>query len=411
MMRMTTPFDAGLLRSLLLLLVTLCLVAPADAQKAKRIRPNDPSTDPYTEGGDPEVMAAAGICSLGGFEFATTDTHEVDDYMAVSDIRWVETEHFELGFALGPYKVTQKEKKKLLPELERLAEKLPAAKAQKKVLDPWLRAHLFAQRLEELYADFLSLIRMEKVTFPDGTNPWNRRGRYLGEGPNLGQKGKYEVLILPSEAASVSFLNHYFGLTVKKSQRWNVVERDSITVCIHTQQGLLKTDTALHGHLAFNVAINLYDGLRHYSYDTPVWLREGLAHYMERRISPDFNTFDGSEGSMAEMTRKSDWESEVRKLIIGGDQPRMAELVRIDGYGELKLPHHYAVWSIVDYLHRTNPEGFALFLQNLKGRTNTSGFADGSDLKDAHRDLFKEHLGMSYAEFDGAWADWVRANY
>ena len=410
-MRISDPFGGGTLHAILVLLIALVLVAPAEArQRKKDLLPNHPSLDPYTEG-DPELMAAAGIVSLGGFEFTTTDTADVDAYMAVCDIKWIETEHFELGFALGSYKVSQKEKKKLVAELTRLSEMLPAVSSKKKILDPWLRAHLFAQRLEEIYDRFLEITQLQDTVFPDGSEPWTMQGRYMGEGPHLGQKGKYEVIIFPSKAASVSFLSHYFGLQIKKTQRWNVVERDTLTLCIHIQEGLLKVDTALHGHVAFNLAINMYDGLRHYSYDTPVWLREGLAHYMERRICQKYNTFDGSEGSIAEMTRKSDWEGQTRKLIMTGKQPRMAEMVRLKGYGELELRHHYATWSIVDYLHRSNPEGFGGFLQDLKGRTDAQGLPDGSEMPTVHREQFKKHLGMSYAQFDAAWVEWVKSNY
>ncbi len=410
-MKISDLFGGRTLHAILVLLIAVVLVAPAEArQRKKDLPPNHPSLDPYTKG-DPELLAAAGIVSLGGFEFATTDTTGVDEYMAVCDIKWIETEHFELGFALGSYKVGQKEKKKLVAELTKLSKKLPAVSAKKKILDPWLRAHLVAQRLEEIYDDFLEIVRMEDSVFPDGSKPWNMQGRYLGEGPYLGQKGKYEVIIFPSEAASVSFLSHYFGLAIKRTQRWNVVERDTLTLCTHTQEGLLRVDTALHGHLAFNLAINMYDGLRHYSYDTPVWVREGLAHYMERRISKKNNSFDGSEGSIAESTRKSDWEGEIRKMINTGKQPRMAEMVRLKDYGEIELRHHYASWAIVDFLHRSNPEGFGSFLQDLKGRTDAQGFPDGSEMPTVHREAFKRHLGMSYAQFDAAWVEWVKSNY
>ena len=46
---------------------------------------------------------------MGGFEFATTDTAEVDEYMAVCDIKWIETEHFELGFGLAVAELAQRD--------------------------------------------------------------------------------------------------------------------------------------------------------------------------------------------------------------------------------------------------------------------------------------------------------------
>ncbi len=348
---------------------------------------------------------------MGGFEFGSSDSAEVDAFMGTSDIRWIETEHFELGFALGSYKVKQDEKKKFRAELAKLAEKLPPVKVKSKILDPWLRAHLYAQRLEEMYDSFLELVQVDPADFPDGSKGWDLTGTSMGEGPYLGQKGKYEVIIFPSEAASVSFLRKHFGLSIKKTQRWNVIPRDTLTLITHTDQSQFKKDSALHAHLSFNLAINFFDGFKHYSYDGPIWLREGLGHFMERRVDPRFNTFDSSEGSLAQMTKKSEWEPEVVKLVRSGKAPRMAELINVKTYAELKLPHHFATWSMVDFLARSDPKKFATFLWTIKGRTDEKGYALTTDLKGAHRDALKSIYGWSYAQFDQAWGAWVLENY
>ena len=397
---------------LLLMSALLMLILPAAAQKRlhKDLPINDARQDPYTRG-EAELWEAAGIHSMGGFEFGNTDTAEVDSFMATSDILWIETEHFELGFALGPYKVNQKEKKKLVAELEKLSLKLPAVNPKAKILDPWLRTHLFAQRLEESYDDFLGLIQLEDSVFPDGTKLWDQTGTYHGEGPYLGQKGKYEVLILPSEASLASFLSNYYGLRIKKTQRWNIVPRDTLTLTIHIQQGYLKVDTALHGHVAFNMFINFFDGFEHYSYETPHWIREGLAHWAERRVSGKYNTFDGAEGSVPEMTRKSDWEVTTRKLVVSGKQPRMAALMRFKGYGDIELDEHFAIWSMIDYLYRTKPKELAGLIQGLNGRMGKDGSTGGENMSETHRELFKQQFGMSYAQFDTAWVEWVLATY
>lgn len=404
------------LRALLTLLWIGLLLGPlatdAGAQKGrnKGLAYNDPRNDPYTLG-DPEVWARAGIVSMGGFEFGNTDTAGVDDFLATADILWLETEHFEIGFALGRYKVPQKEKKIFLAELTRLAEKLPEVDPKTKILDPWLRLHLYGQRLEDLYDEFLRIVDLEDDVFPDGVTLWDGLGEYMGEGPYLGQKGKYEVLILPSEASSVAFLKESFGLTIKRTQRWNVVDRDSITLTIHIQQGSLKVDPALHGHVAFNMAHNFLDGLKHYNYDTPIWLHEGFAHSMERRVHPKYNSFDGAEGSVPKTTRKEDWRPEVLKLVRGGKQPSMASLIRLKGYGDMDLPMHFCTWSMIEYLRTEKTLAFGAFLRALKSRRNEANLPDGSNMQEAHRELFKEHFGQSYLQFDSDWAAWVQETY
>jgi len=400
------------LRTAVLGLTLALLAGPAAGQKLlhRDLPANHPKNDPYTRG-EPEVMEAAGILSHGGFEIGETDSTAVEELLGTCDIRWLETEHFELGFALGPYRVPPKEKKAYQAELLRLASRLPEVDPKAKQLDPWLRAHLTAMRIEDLYDEFLQLVRVDPTVFPDGSEPWDTTGTYHGEGPHLGQKGKFEVLVLPSEAAHRTFLNAQFGLQIGRSQRWNVVHRDSLTLNVHTQEEGLRSDRALHAHLAFNLAHNFLNGFEHYTYESPIWLLEGLAHWMERRVSPDFNTFDGGEGSIPERSRKSDWEGAVRKLVTAGGAPPMARLVRLQGFGQLSLQDHFAVWSMIDYLHRTRPGGLAAFLQALKGRTNEAGYGDGSEMLDYHREIFREHLGTSYSEFDRAWAEWVQATY
>lgn len=389
------------------LLVLLCA---ALAPRATAQRNNDPATCEWC-GGDPARLEAAGLVSHGPFAFGNEDSQRVDELLAVNDIRWIESRHFRIGFALGPHKVKPDEKNKIRAELEKLAAVLPAVSPKEKILDPWLRAHLYAQRCEEVYARFMALMGVSEADFPAQPRVWDRQGKYMGEGPYLGEREKYEVLIVPSQASHVQFLKAHFGLLIKQTQRWNILSRDCLIVSIHTEEGGLREDQALHGHLAFNLAINLLDGYKHYSYETPIWIREGLAHYLEREISPEFNSFDSSEGAVAAKTSKSKWEPEVKKLVSSGTAPRMAELVALKGYAELELPHHFTTWGVIDYLLRTNPEGFACLNDRLHGHTDEQGIPDGSNLEDLHREAFKECLGMGYAEFDRAWAEWVAANY
>ena len=404
----------------MLLLCTLALACAtssasgmaAEQKLADKSKPRtDPVNCPYT-GGDPDILKAAGISSLGGFKFANEDsTQAVDAFLASNEIYWAETEHFEIGFGLGSIKVTQDEKKKVLEELTLLQTKLPSVRPTTKVLDPWLRLYLYCQRLEQTYDAFLELVGKTDEDFPHGGKQWMIGQPYRGQGPYLGETGKYEVLVLPNEGSSKAFLNKEFGLNIKLSQRYNVVDRGTLILVVHTQQGGLKVDEALHGHLVFNTVINFVDGYLYYSYDTPPWIHEGLGHWFERRVNPRYNTFDSSEGAVAEMTRKDDWEPPTRKLVAGAEAPTMASLMAMRGYGEMKLEHHFTTWSMVDYLQREHPGFIGKLLDSICGIKNERGLGDGGPVPERHRDTFKDELGMSYMAFDRAWSDWVLANY
>jgi hypothetical protein len=270
--------------------LALASLAPALAAQRK----NDPTLCPYCKG-DPALMAKAGIRSHGGFEFGSADTKTIDGQLATSDIRWIETAHFELGFALGSHKVSVEEKEKFRAELGRLAEVLPAVDPREKILDSWLRTHLYAQRLEDAWKRFLDLMQVKESDFPDGSKPYDLRGKYMGNGPYMGQKGKYEVLVVSSESTLANYLTQQFGLLIRKTQRWNLPEKEAMSVSINGGADEMREDEALHGHMVFNVTNNILDGYKHYSYDTPIWIREGLAHFMEREIEQKYNSFDSAE--------------------------------------------------------------------------------------------------------------------
>jgi glutaredoxin len=245
-------------------IAVLALACAASAQKR-----DAKDVCPYCKN-DPALLAKAGLVNHGPFDFGKNGIEQAETLLAAYDVRWIQSKHFEIGFALGAWKVKDDERKQFRAELERLAEALPKVDPKARIIDPWLRVHLYSQRAEDIYARFQQVLQIDDSMFPDGTKPWDLKGKYMGEGPFLGEKGKFEVLLLPAEAASISYLRNEFGLTTKLSQRWNVIEKDTLSLIVHTAQGSLHEDMALHGHLAFNLTINMLDAYKHYSYDTPI---------------------------------------------------------------------------------------------------------------------------------------------
>ncbi len=379
--------------------------SPLAAQKAREPR-NRPENCPWCHG-DPERMRAAKIVSHGGFEFAAEDTAWTDRFFGGRDLYWIESAHFELGLALGQHKVSPDEAKKVRAELQELAEVLPDVDPKTRVLEPFMRAHLYALRVEKAYARFLELMQVEEANFPDGRSTWLLGTPYWGEGPYLGQKGKFELLVLPTASDQAMFLKEQFGLIVKRTQRWNVVPRDSLIVVTNLAENELRSDEQIHGHVVFNLAINMLDGFKHYSYDTACWLREGLGHFMEREINPRYNTYDASEGSNGVRANKENWDAEVKQLVAAGRAPRVAEMTALKTYAEFELRHHYACWSMTRFMVETNPQGYGCLNGKLHGRKLPDGMPDAENLDDAQREAFSECFGLSYAQFDEAWRAWA----
>ena len=130
--------------------VALLVCAPAtQAQKKKR---TDPANCTWCKN-DPQLLAAAGLVSHGPFPFGKkgSDSAKVDELLSTVDILWIESANYRVGFAAGPMKVRREEKKKVMEELARLKQALPAVAVEEAALDEWQRLHLYAQRLEDIF--------------------------------------------------------------------------------------------------------------------------------------------------------------------------------------------------------------------------------------------------------------------
>ena len=57
---------------------------------------------------------------------------------------------------------------------------------------------------------------------------------------------------------------------------------------------------------------------KHFSYDPPAWLDEGLAHAMEREVNPKSTTIDGDEGSGPHRGGHEDWTGDDKNSIRSG---------------------------------------------------------------------------------------------
>lgn len=361
---------------------------------------------PYC-GADPALMEASGLVSHGPFAFGKGGSRAAQELVPTAQIFWGESAHFRLGYGAGPVKVPSKDLKALRVELERLQLTLPAVKPKTKVLDPWLRVHLLAQRCEELYSRFMEVMQVSQQDFPDAGRVWRIGTPYWGEGPYLGQQDKFEVLVLSNPDEQVDYLSAEYGLQIKHTQLWNSIERGALILVTNLIQDSLQSDLKLHGHLAFNLIHNFLNGFKSYSYDTPLWIQEGLGHYFERQLSTRYNSFSRSEGGIPLERSSKKWLQEVQGLIKSKDAPRLAELMALKSFSDFTLEQHYTTWSMVAFLVETKPQAFADLNKRIHGRKTADGNGDGSNIDDAFREAFKETVGLSYGGFDRAWAEWA----
>lgn len=410
------------MRTVLPLILLALAVNAAPAQANKGDKPAKWRIDPYTKN-DPEAMAKAGYVSFGPFRFGNiadkpVESSQIDASLEYVQILWAETKHFRIGMNLPTWTVPMdpETRGKIRKELEELQKVLPSVNPKAKQLDPWLRLHLNAMRVEKLYAETSELFGVKDEDFPaDPSKVVNQPGaRYMGYGPYLGMKDKFLVLVFEKTGPYQQYMKAYIGRDTKYPQRWHFKESSSILIAFaaEDEQFPRKHDTALHCSLAFNVSQNLLDGFRYYSYDLPVWLREGFGHWNERRVDPKWPNYDQNEGSIAEMKVIERWEPYCRNLLASpGKVAPFAEVVGWRDFGDIKFNDHVAIWSRMDWLLSQGPEKWQKFLFGVKGRVDANWAPDQSDLVGATREALQNAYGLSIIDFDRKWTEWVKAHY
>lgn len=378
--------------------------------------------DPYTKN-EPAAIQKAGYVSFGPFPFGgrgsgVAQTTDIEKSLPYSQIRWIETAHFRIGMELPEWTVPMdpQTRAKIRAELERLAEKLPGIDPKTRKLDPWLRAHLFAQRCEDLYAEFSTMAGVKDSDFPqDPKNVVKTAGSaYMGYGPFLGMKDKYLVLLCDSMTPFSTYMKEYLGRDSKFGQRWHFKDVGCLifTVATECDGGRLKHDTAMHCTLAFNVSQCLLDGFRYYAYDLPVWIREGIAHWFERRVDEKWNSYDQTEGSPADLRATWKWKP-VMKGMAGSNKYRtFSECYQWRDFGDIKFEDHVAIWSRMDFLLSQDHAKWRAFLFEVKGRVKEEDWSPNSDdLVGATRDALQKAYGISILQLDEKWVEWVKTNY
>jgi hypothetical protein len=351
---------------------------------------------------DPALMQAAGVVSHGPIAIGPRGSEAIAAELAAPEWTFLETAHLRWAFGLGSSAVEPRDKE-LLARLRRALPDVP--EKPPKTLDRWLRLHLLAMRGEELYARFQGLCGVTDADFPEARRA---DGPYMGNGRFLGEKEKYEVAIHPTADAHKAFTVEFTGATVQDSLRWHSPDKHSLLASIPAETSDLKEDLLLFGHVAHNLSHLFLCGYKHFSYDPPVWLDEGLALFLETEAEPRSYTREGEEGSLVEAKGPKDWDEAARKLAASSKAPTLAELWHVNEPGELDLERQIAARSIVSFLIEEHGAAFDGYLGDVKGQLDAAGYPSGANLADLQRSSLDARLGWTPQELDAAWRAWAR---
>lgn len=390
--------------SLLFFFLLLFLFAAA-APEAPAQYKKYPESCPYCKH-DPKILEKCGLVGHGPMPYGKGTSDSIKKLLTYATPLFIESKHFRICSTLQEYEIPELQWKNYEAELARLGKTLPGFKPKEKKLDPWLRIHLLAQRCEDRYARFLQIIQLKDEDFYSRTlgKPYRGEGRYLG------MKDKFELFLLRNEHEFTDALRDQSGSMTKLTKREHFVTRGALSVFIPCE-GDLKPDDQLWAHISHNLGHNFVLGYKYYSYEPPRWFEEGFAHFYEKEVNEDYNSFDSEENALAEMTHAHDWQAEALKIMDKGKAMPIAELMHKKSFNEINKEDHVVCWSKVEFMIKAHPAETAKYMDAIRGRLNDKGFPDGSDLVAIQRNIIKDAFKLSLADFDKEWEKWARKAY
>jgi hypothetical protein len=391
------------------------LCAPAQAQEKPQpgTTRNDEDVvkagtkDPYTDG-EPKLMADAGIVAYAPFPWADGQrTTDVDRVLGERRILWLETAHFRIGcnLASAPMPVPQDQRKYLLDELKRLKKKLPRIDDKPKRLDPWLRLHLYAQRAEELYAEFQQLCSVTDADFGAGTEP--------GKGKYLGLPDKYLLLLFQKKSDLARYLDRFCGVQGERSYRYYHKRSNQMLAAI-AAEGLEGADEfGLLSHTIYSLANNLVISYQGYWYELPIWFTEGLSHWYSRRVPTEFVNVVAKDDEALNEEQQHEWAPKVRRrAAFSRGWLTFAQLDGLAQHADCSYQAHIMAWSRVDYLMSVDHAKVGRMLVGLKSLPMaTDGTVAPGAVQAQEARLLAELFGLDGAAFDQRWRDFVLKTY
>ena len=349
---------------------------------------------------DPALMKRAGIVSHGPLTIGPKGSAAIVAGLPTSQWVFLETAHLRWASSLGTCNVDLDDKKRVLAELARLREVLPDVPEEPKKLDPFLRLHLFAMKGEDFYARFQKLLAVTDADFPESRT---LSGPFMGNGRFLGEKDKFEIVLHSARANHALFTTEFSGVSVPDAVLYHLREQHKMIASIPAEDPDLRKDRWLFPHVVHCLSHLCLRAYKHFSYDSPPWLDEGLALCMEKEIDPASTTNEGGEGGKLDARGPKDWAVGARKLVAAGKELRLAQLLRMKELDEFDENAKLTAWSMVRFLIDEHGEKFAAFLGGVKGQLDEQGQPSGHDLPELQRRLLEKHWGWTPVSFDAAW--------
>lgn len=390
-------------RMAVFMLVLAAILLPADAAAGQgRKKTKLPEPRPWSEAG----ILSAEVQPIGDPSMpAFATTYPGKEWL------YLETVHCRIASSMGEQNISKKDRLRMAPELDQLRLYFPTLSKLPKKLTAEQYLFLTGMRLEKLYSGVQDILGVKDSDFPSSRAAQQGQGAYMGDGPYLGEREKFEFVLHAKIDTHEEFTYQQRGLRVRDSVRWHNRAPSKLILSMPTQDSDLRQDRWMWPHLAHNAAHMLLDGYKFFAYDSPLWLAEGLALYIEKRVEPESWTREGGEGVFFERERSKDWAGEVRKIARKGKHTPFANLMRANGPADLDRTAHLTAWSFTEYLIQVHPTKYATLLGELKAQLDEQGYPTGRNMLDLQRKQFKQIWGLTPKQMEEAWLLWASEDH
>ncbi len=359
------------------------------------------------------TQAAADFVWVDAPAHSTLDIRKLDP---TATFVCLETAHFRLACALAPLKFPggAAERRSLDAELKALTAQGVEGLRGATRLDTRARAHLYAARLERLYAEMLATLGLTDADFPTQP-PAKRDASYAGEGPYLGMPQRYTVLLVERESVLDRYVKTYCNRACTPVGVRHFFQPGCLFLGVSADgnSGRLRDDRALHGAVVYNMVHNLLDGFRYYWHETPYWLQEGTAHWFRRQVIENLDIYTRIPPDMPELNRTANWRATaMARARLGNFTPLREVMTWVDdravSYGD-----QIAMWSRIDFLRQRHPAALGQILRGTKGPMPSDRSATPADgvLVARQVDALTAALTLDPDAFDQAWVAFTKETY
>ncbi|MBK7878695.1 MAG: hypothetical protein IPJ77_23810 [Planctomycetes bacterium] len=410
-----------LARVALLALSFVVAAAPlALAQGAKRSAAQKPAAraatenvDPYTRG-KREALDKAGYVAIGEFPLTQgLHTRDVEEALGNVPMRWVETEHFRIGSTLTTYgfQSDPQEERRLKDDLAQLKSRFERFSPPERKLDPWLRVHLAAWRVERLYADLLKRFGLVDEEFDPERTPERPPG--IGTGRYLGMEHKFVVLLFEQDASLGRFCRRIGWAELQIYGRWRLPGGAmGIALSAEGVRGMnFDLDAALTSFLLGETAVMLLEGLNENLAAVPIWFRYGVSHAYAREFDPRWTlTATGTTREFGDDSWK--WEPRVGRLVANDAACAWKAMSAWISTDQIRPQEHLVMWSRTSWLLKRKPSELRTFLLGVAQPLPGVPEAQRIELIDARtRESCSKAFGRTLEELDAEWRAWVAKTY